>query len=160
MTTHGLTGEFKEKVLTIIEVGHLNYFDPASGVYQETLESIQVTETGAAAVNGPHKLYCEPDLSSASAIALVTKSNRIVLTHPESIQYHDPSGVSFELARVNPFASPELVPPNQCVWRDAFVSPYVKADFVVTYARNGIEADVVFSSPPAGARRKARACLK
>jgi len=147
MTTNGLTGEVREKVLGIIEVGNsLNYFDPGSGLWHETLESMQITETGVAAVNGPHKLYCEPNLSSVSAIALVTKLNRIVLTHPESIQYRDPSsGITFELARVNPFAFPELIPPNQCVWRDAFVSPHVKADFVVTYARAGIEADVLFT---------------
>lgn len=149
-STNSVTGAVTPKVASVVEVGNsLNYFDTSGpiGEWRESQELIQLTGSGgAAALYGPHKLYCSADLSSDAAITLVTRSNRVVLTHPQSIRYFDPgSGQSFELAKVNPFAAAELLPPNQIVWRNAFDSELVKADFRLTYSKLGVEADVIYT---------------
>jgi len=143
------TGQMPQ-VHRIIEIASgLHYLDD-DGRWRKSKDLIELLPDGrAAGLRAPMKVYFSGDLMPDAAITVITKSKRVLSTHPIGIYYFDPvTRHSVLVAGVNDSAAAELFPPNQIVYRGAFESDAAKADLQLTFTKAGYESDVIFTRRP------------
>jgi hypothetical protein len=149
--TNGLTGGVTPQTRRVIEVAAgLNYVD-ASGVWTESQDLVEPLANGAAAaVHGRYSAYFSPaGLNDDAALTIITASNRVYQARVLGIYYFDAqSGRSNLLAAPSDAAVPEILPPNQIVYRGAFDSDTLKADLRYTYTKAALESDVIITRQP------------
>ena len=138
-------GHFLTNSFTELATG-LNYFNQATGTWEESQPQFQITEDGyALADKTQHKLIVSANLNTAVAVDLQSTEQRFQ-NHVLGLSYFDPvSGKSALLAEVKDCVG-QLVAPNQIVWPDAFTD--FRADYRLTLRRDGVEADVILREQP------------
>ena len=150
LATNSANGAVTPDVHRIVEVAtSLNYVD-STGQWRPSMDIIGLGSNGfAAAVQGPHRVYFNPDPTADSAVTIVTKSNRVFQVRVLGVYLYDPvSGQEVLLAAPSPAAVPMLHPPNQVVYSGAFNSDVFQGDLRYTYTKAGIESDVVITRQP------------
>jgi hypothetical protein len=149
MVTNASTAQAELRLHHYVEVADgLNFIDSA-GVWQRSVDQIDVLPRGegAAAVNGPLKVYFPPRLNTQTdGITIVTASNTILKLRPVGLYYFDASsGKSVLLASLRDGAG-ELVAPNQLVYRSVFQG--LLCDIRYTYTKGAFESDLVLLQRP------------
>lgn len=140
-----ITGQLQHRY---IELGDgLNYVDEA-GKWRSSKDVVELTETGAAAVHGPTKVYFANNLNQEAAITIFARSNTVLRLRPLGLFYFDAeSGESVQIASVQDCEG-ELLPPNRLVYHSALKS--LRADFRYTWSKGTFESDLVLlENPPA-----------
>ena len=138
-------GHFLTNSLTELATG-LNYFNQATGTWEESQPQFQNTKDGYALADKTQlKLIVSANLNTAVAVDLQSPElrfqNRVL-----GLSYFDPlSGNSVLLAEVKDCVG-QLVAPNQIIWPDAFTD--FRADYRLTLRRDGVEADVILREQP------------
>ena len=124
----------------------LNYQD-TNGVWQPSQEAVDLMPDGTgAAVHGRTKVYFSPNLNTAGAVTLVTRSNRVFQTSLAGLYFFDSASSNRVLLSVTKDCSGEIVPPNQVVYHSVLKS--IKADLRLVYAKAGLESDLVLLECP------------
>ena len=117
----------------------------SSGQWLPSQSLIELTPTGAAAVQGQHHAWFSPNVNTPGAIVLTTAGGQTFRTQPLGLYYFDAaSGQSVLLAPVQDSLG-LLVPPNRVVYTNAFGA---LADLVYVYSTNGFEQNVVLLQAP------------
>ena len=148
-TTNAGTGQISHRLHQVVEVSSgLNYISD-SGAWTPSQDLIELTQDGgAAALRSPVKVRFSPDLAADVALT-ITVSNQTLRTRPVGIYYVDPvSGTNLLLAAAQENAIAELVPPNRIVYRSAFKSDVIEADWMVTCTMAGVESDIILTRQP------------
>ncbi|MBU6401593.1 MAG: hypothetical protein KGS61_14850, partial [Verrucomicrobia bacterium] len=144
--TNYLTGATVDNVEQYVELDNGACYLDASGQYVDSLDLIELTPTGAAAVHGQTKAYFAPNINTAGAITLVTTSGQTFKWHPLGLYYRDVA--SGQVALIAPIKDTigVLVPPNTIIFSNAFSG--LNASILLTYAHNGFEQSVLLSERP------------
>ncbi len=124
----------------------LEYWDDQANAWKDSQDLIEIQPAGgAAALHGRVKAYFKPNLNAPGAITLVD-SNRVFRCEPISLFYYDEAqDKTVPLAGLKD-CSAELLPPNQIVYKS--VLDKISADYVVTYTKGAIEAELVLRQRP------------
>ena len=145
------TGLLIDKTNTLIQIATgLNYQD-ASGAWQESQDLIAMTaDGGAAALDGPLQVrFSAAGLSDEQALTITTPMQQVLWARVQGVYLADnQSGQSRLLAMPSDSAVPELLSPNQIIYRSAFNSDLFQADLRYTYTRAGLESDVIITRQP------------
>ena len=117
-----------------------------NGQWLPSKETIQLTETGAAAVEGHSQVFFNADINtSTGSIHLVTGDNRHLRSRLLGISYFDyHSGQSVLIAELT--NSLGMVIDNQVLYTN--VTTDFRTDIRYTYTRAGLEADAIFRERP------------
>jgi hypothetical protein len=147
-------GAVSNQLRQVIQVAAgLNYID-SSGLWKPSQNRLQFLQDGSAAfLEGPNKVYFGPVLgdTDARAITVVTRSNVVLKTRPIGIYYFDlASGKEVLLAPLAASTAATAVATNRFLYKGAFASEILRADFQVTCTKAGIECDTVLTSKPKG----------
>ncbi len=117
----------------------------SNGQWLPSQSLIELTPTGAAAVQGQHQAWFSPNVNTPGAVVLTTASGQTFRTQPLGLYYFDAaSGQSVLLAPVQDSVG-LLVPPNRVVYTNAFGA---LADLLYVYRTNGFEQNVVLLQAP------------
>ncbi|HWX20795.1 MAG TPA: LamG-like jellyroll fold domain-containing protein [Candidatus Binatia bacterium] len=140
--TNATTGAITTKTHRYVQVGAgLNYLDD-SGQYNESKDLIELMPDGsAAAIRGPTKVHFDPNINTAGAVSITTRSNRVFKTHILGLYWYSPVTGNRSLISLTRDSMGELLPPNQIVYRSAFAS--VRGSIRFTCTRAGLESDIV-----------------
>jgi hypothetical protein len=124
----------------------MHYWD--ANHWKETRANIVITDEGAEAKEGPHKVRFAGNINTVSAIGITGPDGVTLRAQVVGLAYTDLStGESVLLATVQNSIG-ELLPPNQVVYPDAFAG--LRADLRYTYSKEGFEQDVILrEGPPA-----------
>jgi hypothetical protein len=135
---------------------HTNrWVDLASGMHfwdknhwKETRANIVITDEGAEAKEGPHKVRFAGNINTVSAISITGADDVTLRAQVVGLAYTDLStGESVLLATVQNSVG-ELLPLNQVVYPEAFAG--LRADLRYTYTKQSFEQDVILrENPPA-----------
>ena len=117
----------------------LHYFE--NGAWRETREEIVITPSGAAAMQGPHRVQFTGNLNTHGAITLTAPDGKTLRSHVLGLAYTDTTtGESVFLGLIRDTEG-VLHPPNEVVYPNAFSG--VRADVRYIYTRQGFEQDVI-----------------
>ncbi len=127
----------------------LNYWDVESNRWTESREEIELTRTGAMALQGPIRAIFSSNANDPEgALDLEVRHSVRLRSSLLALRYFDAAtGGSAALGTIRDTRG-ELLPPNQIIYRNVFDG--VAADLVYTYRKHGIEADVVLREVPPG----------
>ncbi|MGE3309496.1 MAG: LamG-like jellyroll fold domain-containing protein [Limisphaerales bacterium] len=127
----------------------LNYWDVESERWLESREEIELTRTGAMALQGPMRAIFSSNANDPNgALDIEVRHSVRLRSSLLALRYFDAAtGGSAVLGTIRDTRG-ELLPPNQVIYRD--VLDGVRADLVYTYRKQGIEADVVLREVPPG----------
>lgn len=139
LTTNAVTG-----VITgsggpgYVEVADgMNYLDEG-GSWRPSVDIIEATSSGAAALRGPTKVRFANNLNSEGAISLTTRSNKVMSLRPFGLFYYSPeTGESVQIAQIQDCEG-EIVPPNTVVFRSVFDS--VRANLRLVWRKGTFES--------------------
>jgi hypothetical protein len=124
----------------------LEYWDGQAGAWKDSQDLIEVQSSGAAAaLHGRVKAFFSPNLNTPGAVTLVD-SNRTFKCEPIGLFYYDAAQDKTVPLAVLKDCSAELLPPNQVVYES--VLDKVSADYLVTYTKGAIEAELVLLQRP------------
>ena len=139
------TGKLTFKTNSIVELATGARYQ-TNGQWLPSKETIQLTETGAAAVEGHSKVFFNADINtSTGSIHLVTGDNRHLRSRLLGISYFDyHSGQSVLIAELT--NSLGMVIDNQVLYTN--VTTDFRTDLRYTYTRAGLEADAIFRERP------------
>lgn len=118
-----------------------------NGQWVKTEEKMWFNNDGSAqALKGPHKIALAKSLSEQRPIQVVTANGVRIWATPSLIQYtDDSSGARIVLGEVQNCRAEQLSD-NKVIYRNAFQG--IDADFIITYASDHIESDVVIRTLP------------
>lgn len=137
-------GKVSIKTNSYTEVSSGMHRKLASGKWVETSPNIEITPTGAAALNGPHLVEFAANINTAGAVHikdLKTPNGAEFRSGPVGLAYYDPSTDNMVfVARIKDSVG-WLVSSNQIIYSNAFSE--IRADIRYQYTRTGIEQDVI-----------------
>lgn len=133
-----------------LETG-LNYWDPVTASWQESVEVVELTDSGAVAARGPYRAWFSPNVNDPQgAIRLEFPGTPNLRSSVLALRYFDPvTGKDVVLAVVQD-AQGGLLAPNQVIYQNAFDA--VRADVLYLYRKRGFEADVILREVPPSPR--------
>ena len=147
--TNPATGrvQIQTNAFTVLAAG-LHYWHEGEGQWFESREEIEIVDGGAVARHGAHQAAFAANLNVAGAIALTTPEGHLLRSHVLGLAYTDVAmGKSILIGGIQD--SVGSVQGNQVHYADAFDGPF-RADVRYTYAKSGLEQDVVLvQQPPA-----------
>ena len=115
------------------------YQDPKSGEWVESQSLIELGDGGTAvAIRGQTKAIFASNLHGSVAIDLLSRQGMRFQLQPIGLAYFDGASGKRVTLTVVQDSTGVLYPPNQIVYPDAFSGGGVKADYRVTYAKNGL----------------------
>ncbi len=128
----------------------LYYADP-TGQWQESRERIQPTPTGAAALEGQHRVQFPGDLAG-NWVETDTADGQVLRSQVYGLAYYD--AASGRMVMIGQLQSTlgQLIASNQILFPNAFTNG-PRASIRYTYRRSGLEQDVILEQqpPPPGA---------
>src|SRR5882724_9074088 len=80
----------------------LNFFDPATGLYEPSQAEFQTTKDGHAVANkGQHQVTLAADVNSGGSVEVITPDGQRLLSNPMGLSFHDlASGKNLLIAEV------------------------------------------------------------
>src|SRR5437762_3566166 len=119
----------------------MNYFDPATGQYEESQATFEITPKGyAVARNGQHQVSLAPNINSGGSVELLADGKRF-LSNPMGLSFFDTAtGTNVLVAEVKDCIG-QFIPPNVILYDDAFTD--IKGAIRYTYTKAGFEQDVL-----------------
>ncbi len=146
VTTYALTNDttvFRTNRWTDLASG-MHYWDVNH--WKESRAEILVTQEGAEARQGPHKVQFSGNINTAGAITITSAEGQTLRAQVVGLAYTDLStGESVLIASVRDSVG-LLLPPNQVLYPAAFDG--LLADLRYTYTRQGFEQDVILRESP------------
>jgi hypothetical protein len=119
----------------------LNYQTEKDGPWLPTQEVIEIEGNRGVARNGPHRVFFAGNLNTAGAIELIAPDGKRFRSHPLALSYYDAAAGRGIIIAVLKDCQGEILPPNQVIYRDAFLN--VLADVRFTYRKSGFEQDII-----------------
>ncbi len=125
----------------------LNYFNDATGKWEESQPRFEVTKDGhAIARKGQHQVNLAGDINSGGSVSLLMPDGQQLLSNPMGLSFKDlASGKNVLLGEVTNCIG-ELVASNVVLYPNAFDT--LKAAIRYTYTRDGFEQDVILYENP------------
>src|SRR6266542_4124929 len=125
----------------------LNYFNDATGKWEESQPRFEVTKDGhAIARKGQHQVNLAADINSGGSVSLLMPDGQQLLSNPMGLSFKDlASGKNVLLGEVTNCIG-ELVASNVVLYPNAFDT--LKAAIRYTYTRDGFAQDVILYENP------------
>ena len=118
------------------------------GQWHETKAEIELTANGAAATNGPHKVFFAPNLNTVGAVDLTTPDGKRLRSRILGLYYYDENELVMVAETKDSFGL--LVGTNQVWYTNAFDD--VRADVQYVYTKAGFAQNIILrAQPPAPA---------
>ncbi len=130
----------------------LNWLNPATGLYERSMEAFEVTPKGyAVALRGQHRLILAPDINEGGSVDLELPGGQRLRSNPMGLSFFDRStGKGVLLAEITNCVG-ELVAPNVILYRNCFDT--LKASIRYVYTRYGMEQLVILHENPGSPAR-------
>jgi hypothetical protein len=145
-TTTDLQGKTSTRRGRYIEVRNGMHYLDEDGAWQESVDRIEATPGGAAALRGPYKAIFSNVVNSEGTVDLLAVDGKRFLFSTVGIAWYDASsGKSAWIGTVRRREG-RVLPPNQVIYEDAFEG--IRADIRYTYTSGAFEADVILRQNP------------
>ena len=139
------TNEFGKVVSTTNSFTELQtglYYQSGPGdKWLETKAEIELLADGAAATNGPHKVFFAANLNAVGAISLTTPEGQLLRSRVFGLSYFDAATGKAVLIAETKDSIGQLIYPNQVIYTNAFDD--VSADTQYFYTKAGLEQNIV-----------------
>jgi hypothetical protein len=117
-----------------------------NGQWVDSVEQIELTATGAQAVQGSHQVQWAGNINTPGAVQLTSPTGQVFSSTVYGLSYRDASTGSNVLIAPLQDSIGEVVGENQVLYTNAFSG--VNADIKYIYTMGGLEQDIVLREQP------------
>ena len=135
--------QFRTNAITELETG-MHFAE--NGEWKETKAEIELLADGAAATNGPHKVFFAGNVNTVGAIDLITPDGKRLRSRVFGLSYFDSASGRVVLLAETQDSIGQLIGANEVLYTNAFDD--VLADVQYIYTKAGFEQNIILREAP------------